>query len=188
MAAKDGKIFFHEAFGFHTYNNTREMRKSDIFDLASISKVVGTTSAIMKMYDEKLIDLDDKVVSYLPQFAGKQKKYFSHKSNISIKHLLTHSSGLPPFRKYFLMDEDKQSVLDSLYNTEPIYGLEEKTVYSDVGIIVLGKIVEKLSLKSLDTYIQEKITTPLGMHTTFFNPPQEKINKLFLQKLIKIII
>ena len=178
LAAKDGKIFFHEAFGFHTYNNTREMRKSDIFDLASISKVVGTTSAIMKMYDEKLIDLDDKVVSYLPQFAGKQKKYFSHKSNISIKHLLTHSSGLPPFRKYFLMDEDKQSVLDSLYNTEPIYGLEEKTVYSDVGIIVLGKIVEKVSLKSLDTYVQEKITTPLGMHTTFFNPPQEKINRI----------
>ena len=94
-----------------------------------------------KMYDDKLIDLDDKVVTYLPQFKGQQKKYFNHKSNISIKHLLTHSSGLPPFRKYFLMDEDKESVLDSLYNTEPIHDLEEKTIYSDVGIIILGKIV-----------------------------------------------
>ena len=146
------------------------MRKSDIFDLASISKVVGTTSAVMKMYDDKLIDLDDKVVTYLPQFKGQQKKYFNHKSNISIKHLLTHSSGLPPFRKYFLMDEDKESVLDSIYNTEPIYNLEEKTVYSDVGIITLGKIVEKVSLKSLDIYVEENILGPLGMHTTFFNP------------------
>ena len=178
LAAKDGKIFFHEAFGFHTYDKKREMRKSDIFDLASISKVVGTTSAIMKMYDDKLIDLDDKVVSYLPQFRGKQKKYFNHKSNISIKHLLTHSSGLPPFRKYYLMDGDIESVLDSLYNTEPIYGLEEKTVYSDVGIITLGKIVEEVSLKGLDVYVEENITGPLGMHTTFFNPPQEKIKRI----------
>ena len=178
LAAKDGKIFFHEAFGFHTYDKKRKMRKSDIFDLASISKVVATTSAIMKMYDDKLIDLDDKVVSYLPQFKGRQKKYFNHKSNITIKHLLTHSSGLPPFRKYFLMDRDIKLVLDSLYNTEPIYGLEEKTVYSDVGIITLGKIVEKVSLKGLDTYVEENITSPLGMHTTFFNPPKEKINRI----------
>ena len=178
LAAKDGKIFFHDAFGFHTYDKKRKMRKSDIFDLASISKVVGTTSAIMKIYDEKLIDLDDKVVSYLPQFKGKQKKYFNHKSNITIKHLLTHSSGLPPFRKYYLMDEDIKSVIDSLYNTEPIYPLEEKTVYSDVGIITLGKIVEKVSLKSLDVYVDENITGPLGMHTTFFNPSKEKIKRI----------
>ena len=178
LASKDGKIFFHDAFGFHTYDKKRKMRESDIFDLASISKVVGTTSAIMKMYDDKLIDLDDKVVTYLPQFKGKQKKYFNHKSNISIKHLLTHSSGLPPFRKYFLMERDKESVLDSIYNTEPIYDLEEKTVYSDVGIITLGKIVEKVSLKDLDIYVEENISGPLGMHTTFFNPPQEKLKRV----------
>ena len=178
LAAKDGEIFFHDAFGFHTYDKKRKMRKSDIFDLASISKVIGTTSAVMKMYDDKLIDLDDKVVTYLPQFKGQQKKYFNHKSNISIKHLLTHSSGLPPFRKYFLMDEYKESVLDSIYNTEPVYDLEEKTVYSDVGIITLGKIVEKVSLKSLDIYVEENILGPLGMHTTFFNPSQNKINRV----------
>ena len=178
LAAKDGKIFFHDAFGFHTYDKKRKMRKSDVFDLASISKVVGTTSAIMKLHDDNLIDLNDKVVTYLPRFKGKQKKYFNHKSNISIKHLLTHSSGLPPFRKYFLMERDKESVLDSIYNTEPIYGLEEKTVYSDVGIITLGKIVEKVSLKDLNTYVEDNITDPLGMHTTFFNPPKEKIKRI----------
>ena len=76
------------------------------------------------------------------------------------------------------MDEDKESVLDSLYNTEPIYDLEEKTVYSDVGIITLGKIVEKVSLKSLDIYVEENILGPLGMHTTFFNPSQNKISRV----------
>ena len=71
-----------------------------------------------------------------------------------------------------------KSVIDSLYNTEPIYRLEEKTVYSDVGIITLGKIVEKVSLKSLDVYVEENITGPLGMHTTFFNPSKEKIKRV----------
>ena len=140
--------------------------------------MVATTSAIMKMYDDKLIDLDDKVVSYLPQFKGRQKKYFNHKSNITIKHLLTHSSGLPPFRKYFLMDKDIKLVLDSLYNTEPIYGLEEKTVYSDVGIITLGKIVEKVSLKGLDAYIRRKYHGPPWNAHYIFNPPKEKINRI----------
>ena len=178
LGSKDGKIFIHEASGFHTYDKKREVRESDIFDLASITKVISTTSAIMKLYDNKLLDLDDPVINYLPEFKGKQKKYFDHKSSITIKDLLTHTSGLPPFRQYFLMKGSVDARLDSIYNTEPVFNLHETMVYSDVGIIILGKIVETISKVKLDVFVQSNIFDPLGMNNTFYNPPKEKLHRI----------
>ena len=178
LGSKDGKIFIHEASGFHTYDKKREVRESDIFDLASITKVISTTSAIMKLYDNKLLDLDDPVISHLPEFKGKQKKYFDHKSSITIKDLLTHTSGLPPFRQYFLMKGSVDARLDSIYNTEPVFNLHETMVYSDVGIIILGKIVETISKVKLDVFVQSNIFDPLGMNNTFYNPPKEKLHRI----------
>ncbi len=178
LGAQDGKIFIHEASGYHTYDQKRNVRKSDIFDLASITKVISTTSAIMKLYDEKLLDMDDLVINYLPEFKGKQKKYFDHKSKITIKNLLTHTSGLPPFRQYYLMEGSIDTRLDSIYNTEPVFDLGETMVYSDVGIIMLGKIVERVSKLKLDEYVQTNIFDPLGMNNTFYNPPKEKLHRI----------
>jgi CubicO group peptidase (beta-lactamase class C family) len=178
LGSKDGKIFIHEASGFHTYDKRREVRKSDIFDLASITKVISTTSAIMKLYDNKLLDLDDPVISHLPEFKGRQKKYFDHKSSITIKDLLTHTSGLPPFRQYYLMKGSIDTRLDSIYNTEPVFDLHETMVYSDVGIIILGKIVETISKVKLDAFVQSNIFDPLGMNNTFYNPPKEKLHRM----------
>ena len=79
IAGKGGKIFFHDAVGFHTYHKKRKTRKSDIFDLASITKVIATTSAVMKLVDQKKLSLDEKVVIYLPDFKGKQPKLLSLK-------------------------------------------------------------------------------------------------------------
>ena len=178
LGAKDGKIFIHEASGFHTYDKKRKVRESDIFDLASITKVISTTSAIMKLYDENLLGIDDLVIDHLPKFKGKQKKYFDHKSKITIKHLLTHTSGLPPFRQYFLMEGSVDTRLDSIFNTEPVFDLNEKMVYSDVGIIILGKIIERVSKVGVDEYVQSNIFDPLGMNNTFFNPPKEKLHRI----------
>ena len=178
LASKDGSIFFHEASGYHTYNKKRKMQKSDIFDLASITKVIATTSSIMKLYDDKLINLDDPVVKYLPEFKGKKEKYFEQKSKISVRNLLTHTSGLPPFRQYFLIEGTIESRLDSIYNTEPIFGLADTTVYSDVGIIVLGKIIETITGSPLNAYANENIFMPLGMNTTFYNPPDQKKDRI----------
>ena len=178
LGAKDGKIFIQEAVGYHTYDKKRRMRKSDIFDLASITKVIATTSAIMKLYETGSIQLDDPLVEHLPKFKGKQKQYFDIKSGITIKNLLTHTGGLPPFRQYFLMDGTAESRLDSIYNTEPIYGVGDTTVYSDVGIIVLGKLVESISGTPLDEFVQSNIFEPLCMNTTFYNPPSEKSHRV----------
>ena len=178
LAAKDGKIFFHDAVGYHTYKQKKVTHKSDIFDLASITKVVATTSAVMKLVESGQLDLDEKVVTYLPDFKGKQPKYFQQKSEMTIKHLLTHTAGLPPFKQYFLMDGEVKTRLDSIFNTEPVIGLEEETKYSDVGLITLGKVVEKVSGVSLDVLADSLVFKPLGMNTTFYNPPSKKLSRV----------
>ena len=178
FAAKDGKIFIHDAVGYQTYNQKKVTHRSDIFDLASITKVVATTSAVMKLVETGQIDLDEKVVTYLPDFIGKKLKYFQQKSKITIKHLLTHTSGLPPYKQYFLMGGDSKTRLDSVFNTEPAYGVEEKTKYSDIGLITLGKVLEKVSGVSLDILVDSLVFRPLGMNTTFYNPPSSKIRRI----------
>ncbi len=178
IAGKDGKIFLHETIGNHTYAQKRSTRKSDIFDLASITKVIATTSAVMKLVDSRQLDLDETVLTYLPEFKGKQPEYFQQKSEITIKHLLTHTAGLPPFKRYYLMNVDVKSRVDSVFDTQPVIGLEEKTVYSDVGIITLGMVVERVSGFSLDELADSLVFKPLGMNTTFFNPPPEKLRRI----------
>ncbi|MBC8346445.1 MAG: serine hydrolase [Candidatus Marinimicrobia bacterium] len=178
IAGKGGKIFLHDAVGYHTYNKKRSTRKSDIFDLASITKVIATTSAVMKLVDQKKLSLDEKVVTYLPEFKGKQPKYYKQKSEITVKNLLTHTAGLPPFKQYYLIDSSSEVRLDSVFNTEPEIGIAEKTVYSDVGLITLGKLLEKVSGISLDKLVDSLIFNPLGMNTTFFNPPNEKMHRI----------
>tara|TARA_A100001037_G_scaffold303973_1_gene339390 strand:- start:1069 stop:3993 length:2925 start_codon:yes stop_codon:yes gene_type:complete len=178
LAAKDGNIFIKEAVGYHTYEKNRKTRTSDIFDIASITKVISTTSAIMKLVEEEKINLNDPVVKYLPEFKGKQSKYFKQKSKITIRNLLTHTSGLAPFKQFYLMESNVRVRLDSLYNIEPETGLEEKMIYSDIGIILLGKLVEKVSSVRLDLFVDSLIFDPMGMTSTFYNPKSDKKHRI----------
>ncbi|MBT3479163.1 MAG: serine hydrolase [Candidatus Marinimicrobia bacterium] len=178
LAAKDGKIFLHESFGYHTYKKDERVTRGDIYDLASITKVIATTSAVMKLVDQKKLSLDDKVVDHLPGFKGNQKKYFNQKSETTIRHLMTHTAGLPPFKQYYLMKSNLETRLDSIMNTEPTIGLEEKTIYSDVGLIALGKVIESASGVPLDLLVDSIIFTPLGMNSTYFNPPRKRIKRI----------
>ena len=192
LAAKDGKIFLHEAFGFHTYSKNKPVSKGNIFDLASITKAVSTTSAIMKLVDENKINLEDKVIRYLPEFIGKQKSHYPQKRNTTIRHLITHTGGLPPFKQYFKIEGTRQTRIDSIFNTEPITGLSDSTIYSDVGLIILGKVIESITNNSLDVFIDSVVFSPLGMSSTFYNPLPIKVNRVvptenskFHNKLIK---
>ena len=168
------------------------MSKGNIFDLASITKVVSTTSALMNLIEEGKLNLDDKVTSYVPEFIGKQKKYFEQKRNTTIRNLITHKGGLPPFKQYFKIEGSYESRLDSVFNTEPVIGLNDSTIYSDIGLIVLGKVVESVAKKSLSAYVDSVVFNPLGMSSTFYNPPSSKLsrvvpteNSIFLIELIK---
>ncbi|MFQ6612336.1 MAG: glycoside hydrolase family 3 N-terminal domain-containing protein, partial [Fidelibacterota bacterium] len=178
LAAKDGSIFIHTAAGFHTYAKQIPTNRGDIFDLASLTKVVATTSAIMKLYDQGQLDLDEEVVTYLPEFKGRQPEYFQQKSNITVKQLLTHTSGLEPFRTYYKLEGTVQAKWDSVFNTEPLFPAGDTTVYSDIGFMVLGKLAERISGLSLDQLTDSLIFKPLGMRSTYFNPPAERLKRI----------
>jgi len=178
LAAKGGNIFYHQGHGFHTYDRNHPVRSSDIFDLASITKVIATTSAIMRLVDQNKINIDKPVVTYLPDFEGKKKKHKKQKSTITVKDLLSHSSGLPAFKQYYQMKKSRDLILESIYNTEPIRMIGDTLIYSDVGAIMLGELVEKVSGLSLNKFTDSLVFEPLGMTTTFFNPPKEKIHRI----------
>ena len=178
LGAQDGKIFIHEASGYHTYDKKRSMRVSDIFDLASITKVIATTSGIMKLYDEGLLKLKSPVVDYIPKFKGTKKEYRAIKSKITVQDLLSHTSGLPAFRAYHLIDESLEIKIDSIYNTAPVASPGDTIIYSDIGAIILGKIVETISGSPLDQYVDSLIFSPLGMNTTTYNPSSRKYHRI----------
>ncbi len=178
LAAKDGKIFIHRGFGYHTYAKKTPTRIGNIFDLASITKVIATTSAAMKLVESGELNLDQPVVDILPDFTGSTPEQSAMKSRVTIRHLLTHTAGLPPFRAFYKMPGTATSRMDSVLRTDLIYSPGDSTVYSDIGMITLGKIVETLTGKSLDQFTADSIFTPLGMVSTGFNPPSTRMRRI----------
>ncbi len=116
--------------------------------------------------DRNLFNINDKVSKYIPAFAQNGKE------NVTIKNLLMHNSGLPAYKKFYALYSDPQQVLDDIYASQPSYPPGTKTVYSDLGMITLGKVIEKVTGKSLDVFCNENIFKPLGMSDTYYNPPK----------------
>lgn len=174
FVARRGHIVQHEAYG-HAYlyeddnfteaENQILMRKDTIFDLASISKIFTTTAA-MKLYEDGYFQLDDPVAKHLPEFA------VNGKEDVTISQLMTHTSGFPPSAPVYNVEGDREArhqyVLQYPLTNEPgtVY------TYSDLNMITLGILIERLSGKRLDHYVKEKITDPLNMKDTMYNPPE----------------
>ncbi|MFC4076796.1 serine hydrolase [Salinithrix halophila] len=140
------------------------MRKDTIFDLASISKVFTSTAA-MKLYEEGKFNLDDPVAKYIPEFAQ------NGKDKVTIRQLMTHTSGFEPWIPLWEMGNSREERMQIVF-AHPLKDQPGSTyTYSDLNMVTLGALVEKLSGKGLDTYIKEAITGPLGMKDTMYNPP-----------------
>lgn len=171
LAAKNGKIFMHEYFGNHTYTSNRHTYRGDIFDLASVTKVIATTSAAMNLYEEGLLNIDTTVVTYLPQFTGPDSLNTSLKERITVKQLLTHTAGMRPFKLFFRMEAPSDSArLDSVFEAELDTLPGTKYMYSDIGLITLGKVIESISGMSLKAYTDSVIFSPLKMTATGYLP------------------
>lgn len=158
---------FEKSYGRFTYDeNSTELKNYHLFDLASVTKVIATATAVMLLYEKGKLNLDDKVIQYIPEFNN------NGKSGITVRNLLLHNSGLKawiPFYKYY---KTKEEVLSSVYNIELEYTPETKFVYSDLNAILLGVIVERISGKSFDGFCSEEIFGKLGMRETRFNPDE----------------
>lgn len=161
---KDGVVAYEQGFGYETYEKLEPIRNNAIYDLASLTKVTATTPAIMELVDEGEISLDDKVSEYISEFGN------GDKTKITIRNLLLHNSGLPAFRLYINKLKKEAKIMKAI-KTEPlIYEPGTQYEYSDLGFILLGEIIEKVSGMPLDKYLRKTFYYPLGMNSTFFNP------------------
>ena len=168
VVVKDGVIAYSRAFGTQTYDATSPpINRNTLFDLASVSKVIGTTTAAMRLYDQGRLPLDARVGGYLPQFSSGKK------AEITVRHLLTHRAGFPPFKRFFLFCKTAAEALDSVLATDLIYAPGDTTVYSDIGMITMGKVIEKVAGMPQDEFLEKEFYGPLGMTHTMYNPPKD---------------
>lgn len=145
---------------------------STIYDLASLTKVVGTTTAAMVLYDEGRLDLDATVSSILPSFAGPGKE------RVTVRQLLTHRSGLPAGKELWRIALSQQQAKDIVLGSQLVCNPGDCFIYSDLGADVLGWVIEAISGQGLDHFLAERVFGPLGMTDTRFNPPSELQNRV----------
>lgn len=198
LIAKDGEIIYKKNAGYQTYDNKVWINDSSVYDIASLTKVMATTLALMKLYDEKKFSLDDKLSNYLPMLKRTDKR------KITIKEALSHCGRLKAYLPIWIHAlkkaeedstlfssqpeniEDYFQLTDSLYINkkyrEDIFkqiidsplNPKHKYVYSDLGFILLGELVEVLSGQSLDVYLEENFYEPMNLSHTCFRPKEKE--------------
>ena len=164
LVARDGKILLDKAYGYYTYDKTTPVTQTTMYDIASLTKVMATTIAVMKLYERDRIELDAKISTYIPEL----KK--SKVGNLTVKELLSHYTTLPatyPFwkkdtknkrSKAFMLEEFKKMNTDK----------KKKYVYSDLNFLLLQFMVENVSGMSLDEYVKKNFYDKMNLtHTTF---------------------
>lgn len=163
---RDNTIILQKCYGRLTYDpGSPLVDDSTLYDLASLTKVVATTPAVMKLCDEGLLGLDDTASALLPGLGP------GARGGTTIRQLLLHRGGFPPFRKLWELAATPTAAFDSAIATPLVASPGDTTIYSDLGMIALGRIVQRLARTTLDEFVREEFYKPLGMHLTFFNPP-----------------
>jgi CubicO group peptidase (beta-lactamase class C family) len=157
-----------KAFGRFTYDGASpEVTSATIFDLASVTKVMATTAMAMILYERGLLDLDAPVASILPEFKADD----ANRLQITLQMLLSHSSGLPAHQKFYLHSQSRETIIASALKVPLTAEPGTKAEYSDVGFIILGRIMELIANESLDAFCKREVFGPLAMANTGFNPP-----------------
>jgi beta-N-acetylhexosaminidase len=178
IVGRDGEILHEKAYGFHTYNKDTSTSVNDIFDLASITKVMATTPAVMSLFEKRNISLDNPVYEYLPEFKSKDIEMTLMKEMVTVRHLLTHTSGLPAYKNFDREKETPESIMDTILTTDLDTLPGAKYVYSCLGFITLGEMIKSVSDTPLDEYVFENIYKPLGLEYTRYNPPGEWVDRI----------
>jgi CubicO group peptidase (beta-lactamase class C family) len=170
-----GKLVALKALGRFTYeSDSPDVATDTIFDLASVSKVVATTTMAMILYDRGLLDLEAPLAGIIPEFAGEDKR----RRDVTIRMLLVHSSGLPAYEKLYLRATTRDALLQEAFSVALKYDPETHAEYSDIGFILLGVALERIANQSLDRFCQIEIFGPMGMAHTTFNPPASWKSKI----------
>jgi uncharacterized protein YbbC (DUF1343 family)/CubicO group peptidase (beta-lactamase class C family) len=173
IVGHNGRVAYRKAFGMRSLEPAREAMTVDtIFDLASLTKCIATTTAVMQLFQQGRIRLNDPVAAYLPEFAQ------NGKSEITIRELMTHFSGLPPDLDLKTPWKSEAAAFDMAMKVQPIYPPGTRFLYSDINFEVLGFLVEKISGMPLNEYAATHIFAPLGMRETTYLPPASWIPRI----------
>jgi CubicO group peptidase (beta-lactamase class C family) len=165
LVGTDKEVILEKAYGYRAIYPEREENATDtVYDLASLTKVVATTPAIMRLLEWGEIRLWDPVKRFLPEFSTGLKE------DVRVFHLLTHTSGLPPYSNAWRYTQNSIELKEELLKTELAYKTGTNIVYSCLNFIFLGYIVERITQKSLDRFVREQIFTPLKMVDTSYLP------------------
>lgn len=172
LIKKGGEILYQHAYGYarefdsklHRLSSPEKTSPGHLYDLASLTKVTGTTTSIMLLVDSGLIKVDDPVGQYLEAFNTPEKKA------ITIRHLLTHTAGLFEWYPMYYRASSRQETYRLIDELPLKYPVGAQRRYSDLGFVLLGEIIEKVSGLPLEQFMTENIFKPLGMDHTTYNP------------------
>jgi serine-type D-Ala-D-Ala carboxypeptidase len=166
VVGRNGATVLQKGFGHLGWNadSPDVLPDRTIYDLASLTKVIGTTTAAMILYDEGKLDLDEKVRHYLPEFGGGEKDL------ITVRELLEHRSGLPAGRDLWRHAHTPEAARQLVLDTPLEYRPDQGQVYSDLGADILGWVIEAVAGEPLDCFLAERVFQPLGMNDTGFRP------------------
>lgn len=195
LLAKGGKVFYHQSFGYQTYDSLKEVKNSDIYDLASVTKTTAATLSLMKLYDQGLFDPEETFGHYFPEIAKKKKK------NMVMRDVLAHQAGLRAWIPYYSVSKKKNGkykrntiandssarfpyrisetglFLHKDYRTKKIYKMIKKSkvsdkksyLYSGLSFYLYPELIQRITGKSFDQYLQDEFYQPLGAKTLGFN-------------------
>ncbi|WP_026691307.1 serine hydrolase domain-containing protein [Alteribacter aurantiacus] len=166
-----GEVILEEAVGYRTiFPDKQPMKRNTVFDVASLTKVTTTLPAVLLLLERGKLRLDDKASFFLPKMISPDKEA------ITIKHLLTHTSGLPAHRPYYEEKLGKDEVIERIYQEKLEAPIGEQVIYSCLGFILLYKIVETITGERFDRFVEREVFEPLEMTESGFNPdfPRER--------------
>jgi serine-type D-Ala-D-Ala carboxypeptidase len=166
-----GQLIALKALGRFTYEPTAAtVTPATLFDLASVTKAMATTTMAMILYERGLLDLDVPAAAVVPEFINDARRD-SRRGVVTLHMLLAHSSGLPAYEKLFLKSRTRDELLHAAFAMPLAADPGTRAEYSDIGFIILGATLERLADEPMDRFCQREIFAPLGMANTTFNPP-----------------
>lgn len=174
LVAKNGSIIFHKAYGIANLLTDCPVTLDTVFDLASLTKPLATTTSIMALITDQKLALEDPLANLIKEFA------YSDKENIRIDQLLAHTSGLPDYRPFFKQLEQyphnttKSHLRQMLLKVPLINPVGQKVLYSDLGFMILEWIIERITNLGIDQYVNDKIYVPLGLDNLFYQNVQDE--------------
>ena len=170
---RDGALVHLRAFGRLSYDaGAAEVATDTLYDLASLTKVVVTTTLSMILVDEGKLDLDARVHAFFPAFSGPAKE------RVTVRHLLTHSGGLQWWAPLYKEIQGKAAYLERIVAMDLAYDPGAKSVYSDLGIILLGDILERVSATAFEDLAQKRVLQPLAMKDSRYRPPAALLDRI----------